>query len=116
MKNKFLRISILGLTLGVFSQNSRAASTAPHKVKMSVTKDGFEPSIIKVRSDKETILLVTRKTDSTCALTIQVPSLKLREDLPLNQEVKINLGKLAKGEIKFGCGMGMMIGGVVLVE
>jgi plastocyanin domain-containing protein len=44
-----------------------------------------------------------------------VPSKKLKVDLPLNKPTEVKLGKLAKGEIRFACGMGMS-GGKIIVE
>ena len=65
---------------------------------------------------KSTILKITRKTDSTCAKQIQIPSQNIKMDLPLNQVVSINVGKLEKGEIRFGCGMNMMDAGIIHVR
>lgn len=58
----------------------------------------------------------TRKTDETCATEIQVPSKKITKKLPLNKTVTVNLGRLEKGEIRFGCGMNMMVGGIISVK
>lgn len=84
--------------------------------KMTVTDKGFEPSELKVKADVPVVLHITRKTNGTCAREIEVPSKKLKVDLPMNKEVAINIGKLAKGEIKFGCSMEMMVGGVMFVQ
>ena len=79
-------------------------------IEIQVTEKGFEPSSIDVKPGSSITLVVTRKTDSTCATEIQVPSKKIKKSLPLNQAVKIDLGKLDKGEIRFGCGMNMVSG------
>jgi plastocyanin domain-containing protein len=84
--------------------------------EMKVTPKGFEPASLKVSPGENVSLKITRVTEETCALSIQVPSLKLSKDLPLNKAVEVKLGKLQKGEVKFGCGMGMMIGGVIVVQ
>jgi len=84
--------------------------------EVSVTDEGFQPSEIKVEAGQELTLRVKRTTDSTCAKKITVPSRKLKVDLPLGKAVDVKLGKLEKGSVKFGCGMGMMVGGVVIVE
>lgn len=85
-------------------------------INLRVTEKGFEPSQIDVSIDKPIKLNITRKTDNTCSTSIQIPSLKLKEDLPLNKTVGINLGKLSKGEIRFGCGMNMMDSGIIYVK
>lgn len=85
-------------------------------VNIKVTKKGYEPSQIDVEPGTHVILHVTRKTNTNCAKEIVVPSLHIEEKLPLNKMVSINLGKLAKGEIKFGCGMDMMTSGQITVR
>jgi plastocyanin domain-containing protein len=106
------------LTVGlVTSVPSFAVENTKTKViEVMVTDKGFEPSSIDVTKGETVALRVTRKSESTCATQVQVPSLKLKKDLPLNQPVTIDLGKVASGEIRFGCGMGMMMGGVVHVN
>ncbi len=85
-------------------------------IELSVTEKGFEPSTVDVMPGTNVILKVTRKTDSTCAKQIQIPSMKIKKDLPLNETVSIEVGKLEKGEIRFGCGMNMMEGGKISVK
>lgn len=85
-------------------------------IDLAITEKGFVPSTITVKPRTNVELKVTRKTNSTCATQIQVPSKKILKDLPLNKTVSIELGKLKKGEITFGCGMDMMLGGVIFVK
>ena len=92
------------------------AKGEPEIVTLSVTDNGFEPSKISVKPGVPIVLKVTRKTDATCATQIQIPSQKVKKDLPLNQEVTIDIGSLKKGDLKYGCGMGMMLQGVIKVE
>lgn len=98
----------------VFS--SAFAKDAPNEYKLLVTEKGFEPSSLKVKSGTPVILKITRKTNATCAREITIPAQKLKVDLPMDKEVTLKLASLNKGEIKFGCAMDMMIGGVMLVE
>lgn len=90
--------------------------TEVQNIKMTVTDNGFEPNQIKVSPDIPVVLHITRKTNGTCAREIEVPSRKIKVELPMNKEVAVNLGKLSKGEIKFGCSMEMMVGGVMFVQ
>lgn len=80
---------------------------------LSVTEKGFEPSSIDVKPGVHLVLKITRKTDSTCATQVQIPSQKIKKDLPLNKEVSIEIGKLEKGEIRFACGMNMLEGKII---
>ena len=55
------------------------------EVPISVTENGFEPSRIEVKHGQPVTLLVTRKTDQTCATEFVVPSRGITQSLPLNQ-------------------------------
>ena len=111
MKQLSLVLLALGLSLSAYSKEDVGIV-----VEVAVTEKGFEPSKIDVTPDKLVTLKVTRKTDSTCSTSIQIPSMKIKKELPLNKTVEISLGKLAKGEIKFGCGMNMMDSGRIYVK
>lgn len=90
---------------------SFATSVAlPQVIELQVTEKGFEPKTINVKPGIPVTLNITRKTDLTCATAIQIPSKKIKRDLPLNQLVVIELGVLEKGEIRFACGMDMETG------
>ncbi len=104
----------IALTLISLFCLSAYASNA--SIEISVTEKGFEPSTINVSPGQSVTLNITRKTDSTCSTQIQIPSKKIKKELPLNQVVSIDLGKLKKGEIRFGCGMNMMEGGKIYVN
>ena len=108
-----MKLIPLLLTL-VFS--SAFAKDKTPEYKMIVTEKGYEPSTLKVKSGTPVILKITRKTNATCAREITIPDQKLRVDLPMDKEVAVKVAALNKGEIKFGCAMNMMIGGVMLVE
>lgn len=105
-------IFLAGVSFGSFAHAKDAKKTS---IDLAVTEKGFEPSSIDVKPGSDVILNVTRKTDTTCATQIQVPSKNLNVELPLNKAVPVALGKVTKGEIKFACGMNM-ISGVVIVK
>ena len=83
-------------------------------VELQVTEKGFEPSSVDVNPGVPVVLNITRKTDATCATQIKIKSKNIKKDLPLNKPVTIVLGKLDKGEIRFGCGMDMITGNIVV--
>jgi len=84
------------------------------EIPVSVTENGFEPSRIEVKHDQSVTLLVTRKTDLTCATEIVVPSRGITQSLPLNQTVRVALGPLKTGEVAFACGMDMEKGTIAV--
>lgn len=104
---KFILILSFIFTSPLIASEEKKSDSNAVTVNLSVTEKGFDPSSIDVGTDKNIVLSVTRKTDSTCATEIQIPSKKIKKSLPLNEPVSINLGKLKKGEIRFACGMDM---------
>ncbi len=102
---------LITFNLSVFAQETDVIT-----VVLVVTEKGFEPNKIDVSPDKPVKLNITRKTNNTCSTSIQIPSQKIKKDLPLNKTVTVDLGKLAKGEIRFGCGMNMMDSGMIYVK
>lgn len=83
-------------------------------VEMEVTGDGFVPARVKVKKGEKVRLLVTRKTDRTCATEIVIADQKINTPLPLNQQVKVDLVAKNSGEIHYACAMGH-ISGVIFV-
>ena len=83
-------------------------------VDMKVTEDGFVPSKVKVSRGEKVRLVVTRKTNRTCATEIAIPAYGINQKLPLDTPVTVELTPKASGEITYSCGMNM-ISGVLLV-
>ncbi len=86
------------------------------RIELSVTSKGFEPSPVKVKRGEKLVLVVTRRTDRTCAKEILVPSMGLKAALPLDKPVELRLTPTKAGELKYGCAMGQMVSGVLVVE
>lgn len=80
------------------------------EIAVSVTDNGFEPSRIEVKKGESVTLVVTRKTDQTCATGIVVADRGITKDLPLNEPVRIAIGNVDEGEIGFACPMDMIKG------
>ena len=95
-----------------------AAAAAPKdgKVAMEVTEAGFVPSRIKAKKGEPLTLVITRKTDATCAKDIVIDEHNVHTKLPLNTAVTVTFTPNKSGELKFGCAMDKMIGGVLLIE
>ncbi len=51
-------------------------------------------------------LVVTRKTDRTCAKEIVIKDLGINRPLPLNQPVEIIFTPKKQGQIRYACAMG----------
>ena len=86
------------------------------EVKIKVTSKGFQPSTVRVHAGERLTLLITRKTDKTCATEMVIPSLGTKQELPLNKTVRVHLGAQPAGRIAFACGMDMIKGEIVVQE
>jgi plastocyanin domain-containing protein len=86
------------------------------KIALEVTGDGFVPSNVTVKAGEPVTLVVTRKTDETCATELLIEGTDIKTALPLNQAVEIAWTPTKPGKVKFGCAMDMMVGGLLLVE
>jgi hypothetical protein len=74
-------------------------------VEMAVTDEGFVPSKVKVKKGEKVRLVVTRKTESTCAKEIVIKDYGIDRALPLNKAVTVELTPSRSGEIRYACGM-----------
>ncbi len=83
-------------------------------VPVTVTDNGFEPSQIKAKKGEKVRLVVTRKTNSTCAKEIVIKDQGINQPLPLDKAVTVEFTPAKSGEIRYACGMNM-ISGVVFV-
>ena len=83
-------------------------------VEMEVTEDGYVPAKIKALKGEKLRLVITRKTDRTCAKEIVIKDHGINKPLPLGKTVTVELTPKASGELKYACGMDM-ISGVIFV-
>lgn len=88
----------------------------PRTIQLEVTEDGYVPSPVTLQKDVPVVLLVTRKTDKTCATELVMKDYGINQDLPLNEEVAIKFTPAKSGTLKYGCAMGQMIAGSFVVE
>ncbi len=84
-------------------------------VDVKVTDKGFEPARIEVKQGEHIRLLVTRKTDKTCATELRFEGEAARTKLPLNVTVPVDFTAKKPGTVKYACAMGM-VSGVLVVQ
>jgi len=92
-----------------------ATPAAAGFIEVSVTGDGFVPDKLHVKKGEPVKLLVTRKTDRTCATEIVIPDAGVNQKLPLNQTVLAEFTPKKAGTLKYACAMGH-ISGVLVVD
>lgn len=91
------------------------AAAAAQTYEIVVTSDGFVPASLAVKRGDLVRLVVTRKTDQTCAKEIVVQDYGIRRSLPLNKAVVVEFTPDKFGEVRYSCGMDM-IAGVLIVK
>lgn len=111
-----MKLAVFLILFSLLGTSSYSKESIGVVVNLEVTENGFQPNKIDITPDTPVTLKITRKTDNTCSTSIQIPSKKIKKELPLNKTVEIDLGKLSKGEIRFGCGMNMMDSGKIYVK
>lgn len=102
----------------VLGAGAPAAIAAPkgNAIDMKVTEKGFEPAAVKVKKGEPVTLVITRTTDATCAKEIVIDEHAINTKLPLNKPVKVTFTPKKSGDLKYGCAMDKMIGGVLSVQ
>ncbi|MFA6107872.1 MAG: cupredoxin domain-containing protein [Candidatus Latescibacterota bacterium] len=88
---------------------------ATQMVEMAVTSEGFVPAEVTVKAGQPVMLMVTRKTDKTCATSIVIKDFGINRPLPLNQAVEITFTPTKPGRFRYACAMDM-VSGVLVVE
>ena len=96
------------------SRGSQASKTGRTRVKITVTPKGFQPAAVSVPAGQAVTLVVTRKTERTCAKELVMSEYGIRQALPLNQPVEITFTPRKRGELRYACGMDMIAGKVVV--
>lgn len=84
-------------------------------VEIAVTGQGFVPAAVKVKAGRPVKLVVTRKTERTCAKEIVIKDYGVSQPLPLDRAVEVMVTPKKPGSVRYACGMDM-IAGVLTVE
>jgi plastocyanin domain-containing protein len=99
---------------GAPAPRSEAPPSPGQPIAITVTEDGFEPAEIRVTQGVTVTLVVTRKTEKTCATEFVMKSEGIHKPLPLNQPVTIAFTPKQKGSLRYACGMDMVAGKVIV--
>jgi plastocyanin domain-containing protein len=108
-------LSLPALALGLLLTSAAVAAPAPRVIEISVTSEGYVPSEVKVKAGQPLTLVITRKTERTCATEIVVKDYGINTKLPLNKPVEVSFTPTKAGKVRYACGMNM-IAGVLLVD
>lgn len=114
MKPVLIALALAVLVAAAGCGAAQKSSTGPQDVQLAVTDRGFEPARTEIPRGQAFTLVVTRKTDQTCATEIVIPRLNQRHALPLNQPVRIEIpAGVVADTLNYVCGMNMLGGTIV---
>jgi hypothetical protein len=98
--------------------NEPAKSTflepSPDIIKVTVSGEGYTPSLITVKKGTATKLAFYRADAENCGGVVVFPTFKIRQKLPVGESVLVELPPQEAGKIEFTCGMGMLKGSIVV--
>ncbi len=77
---------------------------------------GYTPARIEVNEGERVKLKFIRREYTPCTREIQIPSLNIRQELPTNKPVIVELPPLKAGDIEYKCGMNMVRGTLVVSQ
>jgi plastocyanin domain-containing protein len=108
-------ILLSSLALLALALPARATEAKPGRtVTMTVTEDGWVPSRIEAKKGEPLTLVITRKTDRTCATEIVIKEQGINQKLPLGKAVTVTFTPSRAGVLKYSCGMDMISGTLVV--
>jgi len=106
-----VRVALV-VTLGTGCADVRA--DRDQRVSIAVTERGFEPASVTVQSGRPVTLLVTRRTERTCATGLILRAHGIDEKLPLGRTVAIRFTPEHAGQLTYACPMDMIQGTIVV--
>lgn len=83
-------------------------------VTLTVTEEGFLPASVIVPAGKPVTLVVTRKTERTCATELVMSKHGINLALPLDQAVEATFTPAEAETLTYACGMAMYKGQIVV--
>jgi plastocyanin domain-containing protein len=120
MKNETVMTSLKTLTLALavssmlVAGSSGAGAVREQRVRIAVTGQGFQPATVTVQAGQPVVLLVTRKTDRTCATALVLKAYGIDAPLPLGKTVAIRFTPARRGELTYACPMDMIRGKIIV--
>lgn len=92
----------------------RATKAKTDVIKILVKDGVYSPARVKVQSGQPIIIEFIRKDKTACSEYVIFDDLNKQQQLPFNQAIKINLGRLSPGTYSFACQMKMYTGELIV--
>lgn len=84
-------------------------------VKVTVSKTGYTPNLVHIKSGKPTSLAFIRIDEQNCGGELSFPELNIKKELAVGKVVTVEIPAEKSGELQFTCGMSMYKG-TILIE
>jgi hypothetical protein len=89
----------------------------PVVVKITASKDGFDPQVAEFIKGRPAILEFVRLDDTSCVNAVRMPWMKAPKRLPKGEKVRIAIPDTSQvGQFSYSCWMEMIHGQVVIRE
>lgn len=111
MRRPFVLVALLALVVV-----TGCAPAGPKELQVTITDLGFEPKELVIPKGASAVVVMTRKSDNTCATEAIFAETGKRFDLPLNTPVRVDLTGVSPGTLHYGCAMNMMEKGTIVIE
>ena len=83
-------------------------------VAIKVSGGEYQPAAVTVKKGEPVRLQFTRDEKPTCGDVLVIPSLNIKETIPVNEVVSIDITPDKAGDLEFTCGMNMLKGKIVV--
>jgi plastocyanin domain-containing protein len=104
---------VLSLACAKKEQSEAGAASGRKEISITVDAVGYKPAEARAPAGKPVRLTFTRTTEDGCGEEIVIPSAGVKQKLPVNQPVTIDVTMPSSGKLAFMCGMDMMRGSIV---
>ena len=105
---KFAALAALVLLAGCAGQGG------PKEIHVTVNGDGFTPDKVAFAKGRPAVLVIKRVVEATCATEAIFVETGRKYDLPLNEEVRIEIPTDQAVTFHYACGMNMYKGEVAV--
>ena len=91
-----------------------AGSSGPKEIHVTANGDGFTPAQVTFAKGQPAVLVIKRTDEATCATEAIFTETGRKYDLPLGQDVRIDIPTDQAATFHYACGMNMYKGEVVV--
>jgi plastocyanin domain-containing protein len=101
------------MTAAAQEAGAKQEAGAVREIEVVVDR-GYTPTRIEVSEGERIRLKFIRREYTPCTREVLIPSLNIRQELPPNKPVIVELPPLKAGEVEYKCGMNMVRGTLVV--